>query len=474
MDFLIVKKIRVFIIVLFVFSMGFVGLSFNKAYANEVEVHLLNENFAYDSVLVVLDENISERNKVHSREFFGGVEVYSIEDLTYTQNPQNVKEGFCQILKLNLVECSRNSVISAIQTISKIQGVKSVEPNYIVELTRSSSDILDGNENLNPLFWNLTNQNYGIDIVNAWDFTTGSKDIRVGIIDSGLNADYSDTGDNAKEGIDIVAEDENPEEKYCTSDDFHNMRHGSRVASVIGATANNGGVCGINWDVSLVPIQIFRPKKPNETDAEYDTIFLTNLVEAIQWADGKWGTTEQIDILNCSLSGYETEVVRNAISNFDGLVVFSAGNDGYDIDENLGELNTVNLPNLIIVGGVGVDTTKDVPLYTSFNYSSSGENVNIYAPGINVPVPSIQSTSINGVVTTSGTSFAAPHVTGVAALLLSLNPNLTASQLKTAILNSAKPHPATLPNGQEQTIKLLDAYGAVKYVLENNYPDNVS
>ena len=91
-----INKLK-FLLIVCAIVFCFTGFSFHKAYANEAEINLLNENFAYDSVLVVLDENISEINKVHSLDFFVDVEISSIEDLTYTQNPQHVKEGFCQI-----------------------------------------------------------------------------------------------------------------------------------------------------------------------------------------------------------------------------------------------------------------------------------------------------------------------------------------------------------------------------------------
>ena len=459
-----INKLK-FLLIVCAIVFCFTGFSFNKAYANEKEINLLNENFAYDSVLVVLDRNISGINKVHAKEFFGGVEISSIEDLTYTQNPQNVKEDFCQILKLNLIESSRDSVINAIKTISQIQGVKSVEPNYMVETTSVDEKYNTGNSYL----WGLFNSNYGINIEQAWGFTTGSRDIRVGIIDSGV---YNHLElDNLVQGYDFE------HSSFETYDDKE--RHGTKVAGVIGAKANSGenSPCGVNWDVSLVPLQVW-VEEEYPTEALKDAAFIENVLKAILWAQEQWGTESQIDILNCSITGYQTTVVRTAIQYFNGLVVFAAGNErpeNGDIDSIFNSSGVVKPANLIIVGAI--DSAGEVP--TDWDggkgscYSSSGEHVNIYAPGDMIFTTSFNPPAQDYIATVSGTSFAAPHVTGVAALLLSLNSNLTATQLKTAIISSAKSHTTTLPNGQEQTINVLDAYNAVKYVLANHNDGNI-
>lgn len=462
-------KINMLKTLLIVFSIAFcfAGFSFSKSYANEVEIRLLNENFAYDSVLVVLDENFSEVNKVHSKDFFGGVEISSIEDLTYTKNLEGEKEKFCQILKLNLVECSRSAVINAIKTISQIQGVKSVEPNYIVTFTKSV-DEKNNNTSYNYL-WGLFDSSFGINIEQAWDFTTGSKSIRVGIVDSGIY-NHCELADNLVQGYDF----ENLGVE--TNDDIET--HGTKVAGVIGAKANNGmgSPCGINWNVSLVPLQVWVGNSDGQTDNQEDVAFIENVLCAINWAKEQWGTSSQIDILNCSITGYQTTAVRTAIQSFNGLVVFAAGNENVNVDDNLDELATFDLPNLIIVGAIDCIgcrwTTSDIS--KGSNYSTSGNNVHIYAPGAGIFTTSLDTrTSGDYAETVSGTSFAAPHVAGVAALLLSLNPNLTVIQLKNTILNSAKTHTTTLPNGQNQTIKLLDAYGAVKYVMANHYKEEM-
>lgn len=143
------------------------------------------------------------------------------------------------------------------------------------------------------------------------------------------------------------------------------------------------------------------------------------------------------------------------ISSYSGLFVCSAGNDGYDIDSNLKYPASYNLENKITVGAL----TRVSDKCEQSNYGK--DSVDIYAPG-----QEICSTFPNNTYAEiGGTSMTAPFVTGVAALLLSIKPELSVYQIKRAILDEADSISITLPNGTRQTVKKLNAFGAVKYVL---------
>lgn len=301
----------------------------------------------------------------------------------------------------------------------------------------------------------------GIDVENAWNFTTGSNTIRVGIIDTGIS-NHVDLNANLVPGRDTF------NNNNITNDDTHS--HGTHVAGTIGAVGNNGtGVVGVNWNVTLVPLQA------SNSDNKF---YSSDVVEAIEWAQDRWETEERISIINYSVSGFgSSTAVRTAISEYDGLFIWAAGNDTVDIDERVEIYGSFNLDNIISVGGLNSDGTRR----STSNYSTNNTNVHIYAPGTNIYSTVPTSFSSSGYSYKSGTSMAAPHVTGVAALLLSLNNGLTTSQLKQAILESANEITISIPDNSEeadvgdkieQVVLKLNAYNAVKYVL-NNYSETV-
>ena len=99
----------------------------DKIYCNTT----IDDNYVPGEVIVVLDKAISEVNKVHSKDFFTGVDILNIEDLTHFSNPDVIvdKENFNQVLLLTLSEQTKEAVIDAIKIIEQIVGVKYVGPN---------------------------------------------------------------------------------------------------------------------------------------------------------------------------------------------------------------------------------------------------------------------------------------------------------------------------------------------------------
>lgn len=407
----------------------------------------IEDDFADDSVLVVLDSEISKINKVHTADFFNGVDIERIEDLTARKNNFEYEENeFKQILQIHLKSKSKENVLKSISKIEKLDGVYSAEPNYShkIEQLSNDPDLLNGN------LWGLDNVN-GIKAMDAWDITKGNRNIRVGVIDTGISNHY-DLDGNLVVGWDTV------NDNITTNDDLSS--HGTHVAGTIGAVGNNGiGIVGVNWNVNLVPIQ---------TVKNVDDFYSNEVIKAIQWAENKWGTSEQIDILNYSVGGFgETTAILQAIKSYHGLFVWAAGNKGQNVD-NFSNISSFYLPNLISVGNIYIGGDR----YTSSNY---GKAVDIYAPGTNIKSTVPFNFNSTGYGTKTGTSMAAPHVTGVAALLLSLNKNISAKQLKKIILDNADSINITVPTSSggtaTQTVKKLNAYRAVatvKNILDSN------
>ena len=252
------------------------------------------------------------------------------------------------------------------------------------------------------------------------------------------------------------------------------------VASVVGATGNNElGVCGVNWTVGLIPLQVYQVNTSRDIISEMTERAINYATES--YAD----TAHSIKILNISLDNLGSrESLYNAIQGYPGLIVCSAGNTNKNIDlfptypEHYGseEFDGVSLENIIVVGALQMDGNRwyEDPSCGS-NY---GENtVDIYAPGCDIIVlsPEEQYNSALdftcGYSVRTGTSFAAPYVSGVAALLLSINPDLTTAEIKNCILYGAENIDITIGenNDQQTTVKMLNAWGSFKYLMDNYY-----
>ena len=382
-----------------------------------------DEDFEDNSIIIILNRQTGGINKRLDSNFFGGIEIKDIKDITYmtgdiAQRKYFDKENFRQILKLTLYEHSKENVIKTIKQLEKNDGILWAGPNYYAEMDAAPNDTNNGN------LWGLTGQ-YGINASLAWDITTGSKKIQVGVIDSGI-ANHADLNANVVEGYDYY------NGNSITDDDP--TGHGTHVAGIIGACGNNGqGITGVNWNISLVPLQVVFL---NNGKWKYSTAAIAN---AIIWA------TNRIPILNLSLGGFDPNtldypLLKYALNCYNGLLVCSAGNDYNDNDriprypsQYADETNDEyqNLSNRIISVGA---LTKVGIRWSNSNYGA--KSITLFAPGVNILSTVPKTISASGYSSWNGTSMAAPHVAGVAALLLSINENLTAAELKSIICKS--------------------------------------
>lgn len=266
-----------------------------------------------------------------------------------------------------------------------------------------------------------------IDITEAWSLHTGSPNVIVAISDTGVNYNHSDLKGNmwtnSAERANGSDDDDNDYRDDLRGWNFYDGNkevmdkdgHGTFVAGIIGGRANNGfGVAGVSWNCRIMAMRVL------DTDGGLNS----DIAEGFDYA-----RRNGAKIINASHGGTGTTVLRTAVNNLEAagvLLIAAAGNYSENTDSI--PLDPASFPNQNVIS-VAATGRKD--LLTSFSsYGSS--TVDLAAPG-----SSIYSTTIsNSYATESGTSFSAPLVTGVAALLQAQNPGWDCFRIRTRILNT--------------------------------------
>jgi len=439
------------------------------------------DDFSPNEILVVLKHRNSRVNAPVRTSWFAGMGVQEVRDLSVMQNIDDgvwgmtieeyeILYAFRQILLLTLDQDCQQNVINVISQLEELEFVYSAAPNYIMELpsTFTSSNLPNTQDFTgNPLLeypWGLQN----IRAQEAWyHFGVGSSNVNVAVIDSGIDASHGAFYINNENNIvcrdsrDFLVSRNRPRED--------NIGHGTHVAGIIGAVRENDrGNRGIARNVTLVSYRI------TSTGVFAAHWLDSTLIEAINYAHDN-----RIPIINISLGFPNPRAVSSnfILPAFPGLAVLAAGNDGADIDNDSRFFlpNDINLPNMITVANITYNSSGDIvlcghqfgehshciPGATGCTPSSFGAiSVHIAAPGCNV-----YSTFRSGYDHVSGTSMAAPHVAGVAALLMGNFPDASPAQVRRAILNSAVRTTSLV--GRVSTNGRLDALEAHDYMYYN-------
>jgi subtilisin family serine protease len=324
----------------------------------------------------------------------------------------------------------------AIATLKRQGKVRYAEPNYIVHATLVPNDPSFGQ------LWGLQNtgQNVngtvgtaGADIkaVPAWNISTGSPSVVVGVVDTGIDYTHPDLAANVWSnpggvgGCAVGTHGFNAITNTCDPMDDNN--HGSHVSGTIGAVGNNGvGVAGINWTTSLMGLKFLNSAGSGTT---------AGAISAMDFAVNAKIAGVNVRALNNSWGGggfsqaLLDEINKAGANNI--LFVAAAGNNASNNDAVAFYPASYGAANEIAVAA----TTQTDALASFSNYGAN--SVQLGAPGTN-----ILSTVVGGGYSYfNGTSMATPHVTGSAALVLSKCAQTTA-QVKTTLMNNVDPIPA--------------------------------
>jgi subtilisin family serine protease len=416
----------------------------------------------------------------------------SVDVQPFGENGENLET----IEGLRFARVAPDETLEAIAALNARPDVLYAEPNYI-----RRRDVTVPNDPQFGSLWGLRNTGQtgfndatqqsepgrvdaDIDADEAWDITTGSRTVVVGVVDEGIDINHQDLqaniwtnpGDSTVDGVDndgngkiddtngwdFFSNDRTVYDGSATNDpatSYNEMEfdsHGTHVAGTIGAVGNNGvGVAGVNWQVSIMSLKILGSDGQTAAPAT-----VRRTVQAYDYAVAMRNRGVNLRVLNNSYGGggkSQTEIDAILRLNQAGILfVASAGNDANDSDSFPHYPSNYDVPN--IIGVAATNRFDDLAVFSTFG----ARTVSIGAPGRSI----LSTTPNNTYRLFSGTSMAAPHVSGAAALVVAANPNLTVSQLRGVIAYSGDVIPSLL--GKTTTGRRLNVYNSILSARENN------
>lgn len=383
--------------------------------------------------------------------------------------------------------------------LSRLEGILYAEPDRILSLDANAfqtpfiPELVPNDPRWNDM-WHLryvAGSSEGVNMVPAWDISTGSASTVVAVIDTGIRA-HNDLAGKIVPGYDFIHDpfvgndgdgrDPDPSdpgdwvlanECFAGSQARNSSWHGLHVAGTIGAATNNNlGIAGINWHAKILPVRVLGKCGGYTSD----------IVDGMLWSAGLPvvgvpNNPNPAKVLNLSLGGSGAcstaqQTAVNQIVAAGSTIVVAAGNS----NENVSGFNPANCNNVIAVASTNRTGSKAY-------YSNFGSLIKVSAPG-----GETNSVASNGVLSTldtgtttpnnshtyayyQGTSMAAPHVAGVASLIVGLRPAYTQAQVLSLLQNTARPFPAgSTCNTSNCGSGIIDAHQALLFL--NFVPTN--
>ena len=357
--------------------------------------------YAPGEILVKFKEGVSEVKKMSLRsdrieEQHGSIRKASLKKTVTPSDIEHWKLGEGESVPEKIAELQQN------------EDILFAEPNYYMYKMAQPNDEYYYKQ------WGLDS----IDWLDVWEKVPkpDCSNVIVAVIDDGVQISHPDLEGNIVSGYDVLREvdDASPHREFFS--------HGTEIAGVLGAVGNNEGegIIGVAWDVKIMPI-LFNGIKPDGTPP--------NTLDAK--AAFEWALENDAHIINYSYGAMGVgETLKGVIDRLEQkniLLVVSAGNG--DVNNELVPLYPASLDNKNIISVAASNQADYLTSWSQYGFSS----VDVMAPGENIYTTTTGSDYIDGV---SGTSFSAPYVAGVAALIKSQDPEVGFQEMKGRIMAS--------------------------------------
>ena len=353
------------------------------------------------------------------------------------------------------VNSKNQSSISLSNVFYETGSFSNVDPGFLFNFKENCTNDDDFNQ-----LWGLNNsQNPNIDInaCEAWNITEGNG-VNVAVLDQGVFTAHNDLSTNISN---LSYDTQNGTSPSVFTND---RNHGTHVAGTIAAIKDNDlQIVGVAPQSEIMSVSHILDITPNISE---------ELADGINWAwqngahviNNSWGD-QGGQFFNQLHSALLENAINNALTNgrngLGTIMVFAAGNHSPAIDYPAN-----SNPNIITVGAI-------TSIGNRSNFSGFGNELDVVAPGSNI----ISTIPNQATASWDGTSMAAPHVSGIVALILSVNPNLTFQQVNDIIENTAQKignynygNAANRPNGtwnNEMGYGLVDAYASVQQAQQS-------